>query len=117
MSRTTSGPAPASAPGRPRTATARTNTRMPAPVRLVGGAGFAGAHRVGSAGSRDPQASTPRKPRARRIAQRDREQRAAEDDVRELIRHTDGVAEVQNTIRRGMPVQLESFHPVPVDGA
>ena len=41
--------------------------------------------------------------------------RALENDIRDLILHTDSVAEVQNTLRRGMPVQLESFNAVPVD--
>jgi organic hydroperoxide reductase OsmC/OhrA len=35
--------------------------------------------------------------------------KAAESRIRELIVHTDMVAEVQNTLRRGMPVALESF--------
>ena len=41
--------------------------------------------------------------------------RAPEHDIRELILHTDSIAEVQNTLRRGMPVQLESFNTVSVD--
>jgi organic hydroperoxide reductase OsmC/OhrA len=38
--------------------------------------------------------------------------RATEDVIRELILHTDRVAEVQNTLRLGMPVLLESFDAV-----
>lgn len=41
--------------------------------------------------------------------------RALEHDIRDLILHTDSVAEVQNTLRRGMPVQLESFNAVSVE--
>jgi organic hydroperoxide reductase OsmC/OhrA len=41
--------------------------------------------------------------------------RAPERDIRDLILHTDGVAEVQNTLRRGMSVQLESFNAVSID--
>lgn len=40
--------------------------------------------------------------------------RASEDDIRDLILHTDSVAEVQNTLRRGMPVRLESFKAVSI---
>ena len=39
-----------------------------------------------------------------------------EDQIRDLIMHTDSVAEVQNTLRRGMPVRLESFEAVSIDG-
>lgn len=35
--------------------------------------------------------------------------KAAEDVIRDLITHTDQVAEVQNTLRLGIPVDLESF--------
>jgi len=35
--------------------------------------------------------------------------RAPETQIRELILHTDGVAEIQNTLRKGMPVELKSF--------
>ena len=35
--------------------------------------------------------------------------RASEAAIRELIEHTDRVAEVQNTLRRGMAVVLERF--------
>jgi organic hydroperoxide reductase OsmC/OhrA len=42
--------------------------------------------------------------------------RAAEDAIRDLIAHTDKVAEVQNTIRLGVPVVLESFKVVAVAG-
>lgn len=38
--------------------------------------------------------------------------RATEDVIRELILHTDRVAEVQNTLRLGLPVLLESFGAV-----
>jgi organic hydroperoxide reductase OsmC/OhrA len=34
---------------------------------------------------------------------------APEDAIRDLIKHTDSVAEVHNTLRLGMPVLLESF--------
>ena len=34
--------------------------------------------------------------------------RASEEKIRELMLHTDQVAEIQNTLRRGMEVQLES---------
>jgi len=37
---------------------------------------------------------------------------AAEADIRELILHTDRVAEVQSTLRLGLPVTLESFSAV-----
>lgn len=37
---------------------------------------------------------------------------APEGAVRDLIAHTDSVAEVQNTLRRGLPVALESFTAV-----
>lgn len=35
--------------------------------------------------------------------------RASEERIRELILHTDQVAEIHNTLRKGMAVQLESF--------
>jgi len=35
--------------------------------------------------------------------------RASEDRVGELILHTDRVAEIHNTLRKGMAVELESF--------
>ena len=35
--------------------------------------------------------------------------RASETQIRELILHTDQVAEIQNTLRKGMPVELKSF--------
>jgi organic hydroperoxide reductase OsmC/OhrA len=41
--------------------------------------------------------------------------RAPEREIRALILYTDSVAEVQNTLRRGMPVQLESFSAVSID--
>jgi organic hydroperoxide reductase OsmC/OhrA len=37
---------------------------------------------------------------------------APESAIRELIVHTDGVAEVQNTLRLGVAVTLESFNAV-----
>lgn len=37
---------------------------------------------------------------------------APEASIRELIRHTDGVAEVQNTLRLGLPVTLESISAI-----
>jgi organic hydroperoxide reductase OsmC/OhrA len=43
--------------------------------------------------------------------------RATEAEIRSLIVHTDAVAEVQNTLRRGMPVTLASFTAVAVDAA
>lgn len=43
--------------------------------------------------------------------------RASEQRIRELILHTDTVAEVQNTLRRGTPVSLDSFTAVSVDNA
>ncbi len=38
--------------------------------------------------------------------------RAPEPDIRALILHTDSVSEVQNTLRRGMSVELTSFSAV-----
>ena len=35
--------------------------------------------------------------------------RAPDARIRELILHTDRVAEIQNTLRKGMPVELETF--------
>lgn len=32
---------------------------------------------------------------------------ASNDEIRELMRHTDVVAEIQNTVRAGIPVKLE----------
>ena len=43
--------------------------------------------------------------------------RATEDVIRELILHTDRVAEVQNTLRLGMPVLLETFDALSVGPA
>ena len=42
---------------------------------------------------------------------------AAEASIRELITHTDKVAEVQNTLRLGLPVTLESFSAVSSNAA
>lgn len=42
------------------------------------------------------------------------EARAAEGDIRDLIVHTDTVAEVQNTLRLGMPVTLTAFVAIAV---
>ena len=42
---------------------------------------------------------------------------AAEPSIRELITHTDGVAEIQNTLRLGLPVSLESFSAVSTNAA
>jgi organic hydroperoxide reductase OsmC/OhrA len=39
--------------------------------------------------------------------------RATEAAIRDLITHTDQVAEVHNTLRLGIPVVLESFEAVP----
>jgi uncharacterized OsmC-like protein len=36
--------------------------------------------------------------------------RASETELRNLIELTDGVTEIQNTLRQGMPVKLLSFH-------
>lgn len=35
--------------------------------------------------------------------------RASETQIRDLIVHTDRMAEVHNTLRKGLPVELESF--------
>jgi organic hydroperoxide reductase OsmC/OhrA len=43
--------------------------------------------------------------------------RAPEAQIRELILHTDRIAEIQNTLRKGMPVQLESYAAASVAGA
>jgi organic hydroperoxide reductase OsmC/OhrA len=43
--------------------------------------------------------------------------RAPEAAIRDLIVHTDKVAEIQNTLRLGMPVTLESFDAIPVGDA
>lgn len=40
--------------------------------------------------------------------------KAAEGAIRELILHTDSVAEIHNTLRLGIPVVLESFKAVEV---
>lgn len=42
---------------------------------------------------------------------------APEATIRELITHTDKVAEIQNTLRLGLPVTLESFSAVSSDAA
>ena len=50
-----------------------------------------------------------------RLAYRVRvEARAPEQAIRELIEHTDRVAEIQNTLRLGLPVLLASYEAVPV---
>ena len=41
--------------------------------------------------------------------------RAPEAAILDLIRHTDSVAEVQNTLRLGIPVRLETARAVTVD--
>ena len=33
---------------------------------------------------------------------------ASDDEIRELMKHTDAVAEIQNTVRAGIPVRLET---------
>jgi len=33
---------------------------------------------------------------------------ATDDEIRELMKHTDAVAEIQNTLRAGIPVRLET---------
>jgi organic hydroperoxide reductase OsmC/OhrA len=43
------------------------------------------------------------------------EARATEEEIVDLIRHTDTVAEIQNTIRQGMPVTLASFEAVSIN--
>jgi organic hydroperoxide reductase OsmC/OhrA len=40
--------------------------------------------------------------------------KAPESAIRDLITHTDRVAEVHNTLRLGLPVELESFEAVAV---
>ena len=40
--------------------------------------------------------------------------RAPERVIRELIAHTDTMAEVHNTLRRGVPVSLEAFEAISV---
>ena len=42
---------------------------------------------------------------------------APEASIRELITHTDKVAEVQNTLRLGLPVALEAFSAVSTNAA
>ena len=42
---------------------------------------------------------------------------APEASIRELITHTDQVAEIQNTLRLGIPVALEAFSAVSCDAA
>ena len=42
---------------------------------------------------------------------------ASEASIRELISHTDTVAEIQNTLRLGLPVTLESFSAVSSNAA
>ena len=37
---------------------------------------------------------------------------ASEDHIRDLMKHTDTVAEIQNTIRAGMPVVLEAVDAI-----
>jgi len=52
---------------------------------------------------------------ARQIGYRVRvEARATEGEIIELIRHTDSVAEIQATLRRGMPVELTSFEAISI---
>ena len=41
--------------------------------------------------------------------------RAAQESIRALIEHTDGVAEIHNTLRRGTPVVLEAYEAISVD--
>jgi uncharacterized OsmC-like protein len=40
---------------------------------------------------------------------------APDETIRELMSHTDGVAEIQNTLRRGAPVTLSRIEAVTVD--
>ena len=40
--------------------------------------------------------------------------RALEADIRDLMLHTDRVAEVQNTLRRGMEVRFKAAHAIPI---
>lgn len=52
---------------------------------------------------------------ARRITYRVQvEALASEEDILNLILHTDTVAEIHNTLRQGMPVVLESYDAIPV---
>ncbi len=39
---------------------------------------------------------------------------APEEEIRELIRHTDTVAEIQNTLRKATPVSLVNVEPVSI---
>ena len=43
--------------------------------------------------------------------------RASQEKIRELIEHTDRVAEVQNTLRMGITVQLETYEAVSMQHA
>jgi uncharacterized OsmC-like protein len=38
---------------------------------------------------------------------------ASEEEIRELMSFTDGVAEIQNTLRRGIPVTLSKIEVIP----
>jgi uncharacterized OsmC-like protein len=38
---------------------------------------------------------------------------ASEEEIRELMNFTDGVAEIQNTLRRGIPVTLSKIEVIP----
>lgn len=42
------------------------------------------------------------------------EAEASQDDILDLMRHTDTVAEIQNTLRRGIAVRLESVKAISV---
>ena len=53
---------------------------------------------------------------ARRLAYRvSVSARADAPDIRALILHTDSVAEMQNTLRRGMAVELSSYDAIPLE--
>lgn len=41
--------------------------------------------------------------------------RASEEDIRDLMRHTDRLSEIQNTLRSGTAVTLEGIEAVPVE--
>lgn len=52
---------------------------------------------------------------AERVTYRARvEAEASEEAIRDLLRHTDSVAEIQNTLRHGVPVVLASIEAVSV---
>jgi hypothetical protein len=42
------------------------------------------------------------------------EARASREAIEDLMRHTDTVAEIQNTLRLGLPVTLSEIRAIPV---